>query len=336
MENLTHSLTGLALSRAGLNRYCPHASFLLIVAANIPDIDMLSLLGGPLYNLSVHRGFTHSVFFLPLMAILPVLIVSLIKRKWLPWRAAYLLSCIGVISHLLLDWSMAYGIRLLAPVSSQWYRLDLNFLTDAVILAVLLLAALGPVLGKLVSGEIGARPTSGRGLAIFALSFLVLYDVGRYFLHQRALAQLDSRLYSDTSPLRVAAFPTAVNPLIWEGLVETQNQYRLYELNAAREFDPTSGDVLYKPQWRPEFEKAKQTPQFRAFLDFAQFPIWFTEPVSDPSMGSSEWTKASVTDLRFGKPGAGAFTISALVDSHRSLQRVWFEFRPQRSVAIRQ
>ena len=40
MDNLTHSLTGLMLSRAGLNRFYPRATLVLVIAANIPDIDI--------------------------------------------------------------------------------------------------------------------------------------------------------------------------------------------------------------------------------------------------------------------------------------------------------
>ena len=37
---------------------------------------------------------------------------------------------LGVASHLLLDWTNSYGIRLLFPFSLQWFHLDLNALTD--------------------------------------------------------------------------------------------------------------------------------------------------------------------------------------------------------------
>ena len=39
MDNITHSLTGLMLSRAGLNRISPEATWVLLLAANAPDID---------------------------------------------------------------------------------------------------------------------------------------------------------------------------------------------------------------------------------------------------------------------------------------------------------
>src|SRR5580700_4729841 len=40
MDPLTHSATGLFLGRAGLNRYSRQAPWILVLAANAPDIDI--------------------------------------------------------------------------------------------------------------------------------------------------------------------------------------------------------------------------------------------------------------------------------------------------------
>ena len=143
------------------------------------------------------------------MALLPVLMACAIGRTMRGWAAAWGISIIGVASHLLLDWTNAYGIRLLFPFSSQWFHLDLINLFDLLVWAVLLLGWLGPMVGKLVSGEIGAQSGTGRGMAIFALSFFLVYDFGRFLSHQRAIEILNSRVYRDGPPIRVAAFPTA-------------------------------------------------------------------------------------------------------------------------------
>jgi len=100
MDNLTHSLTGFALARSGLDRLCPHATLLMILAANAPDLDIVALQGGPLRYLEWHRGYSHSVPCLPLMALLPVLAVGAIYRQKLPWMRAWLLCCIAVASTL--------------------------------------------------------------------------------------------------------------------------------------------------------------------------------------------------------------------------------------------
>ncbi len=170
MDNITHSLTGLALSRAGLERFCPRAVWLLMLSANAPDADIAVASQGAFPYLEAHRGYTHSLCGLPVMAALTVVVIAAIFRQRLPWFRAWLICLIGVASHLLLDATNSYGVRLLLPFSSRWSHLDLNGLYDVWILAVLVFAAIWPLFSRLVTREIGGRGSSaGRSLAIFAL-----------------------------------------------------------------------------------------------------------------------------------------------------------------------
>src|SRR6185437_13581736 len=93
MDNLTHTLVGVALSRSGLGKYCPRAGLLLIIAANIPDIDMVSMIQGQLRGLEIHRGYTHSLIGLPFMAALAVALTALFGWRKLPWRVTWLIAC---------------------------------------------------------------------------------------------------------------------------------------------------------------------------------------------------------------------------------------------------
>ncbi len=284
MDNLTHSLTGLMLSRAGLNRFYPRATLVLVIAANIPDIDFVTIARGPLYYFEQHRGITHAVAAAPVMALLPVLLACAIGKTMRGWAMAWAISIIGVASHLLLDWTNVYGIRLLLPFSSQWFHLDLINLFDLLVWAVLLLGWVAPMVSKLVSGEIGAKPGTGRGLAIFALSFFLLYDFGRFLSHQRAIEILNSRVYRDGPPLRVAAFPSGpVNPLEWQGWIERPDFVMHFPVNVRKEFDPTLGTVIFKAAPSPAIEAARQAKPVAVFLKFAQYPLWSVSPLDDPS-----------------------------------------------------
>lgn len=330
MDNLTHSLTGLALARAGLRKYSPHGTLLMILAANLPDIDMLSWLDGPLKTLEIHRGYTHSLLCLPAVAIAAVLITALVRRKRLPWAAAWGIACIGVASHLLLDWSMSYGIRLLLPFSSRWYALDLFSLTDWIVLGVLMIAWLGPELGRLVSDEIGSKHRGGRGLAIAALVFFCGYGGFRALMHRRAMAQLQSRVYDDVLEGRatnMGAFADSVNPLVWHAVVEGRHAYRMYDLGVMSNFDPMGGTLLYKANWTPLLERLSKTETFRYSLYFARFPYWQEAP------GADNTRTISLTDLRFGAPGESFFHFSAEVDPAGRLEQITFGRRAARPPA---
>ena len=73
MDNLAHTLAGAALAKAGLDRRTPLATPTLLIAANLPDVDVLSYLRDPLFALTFRRGWTHGILA---MAVLPVMLAA--------------------------------------------------------------------------------------------------------------------------------------------------------------------------------------------------------------------------------------------------------------------
>ncbi len=315
MDPLTHTAVGLFLSRAGLNRLTPRAAPILMLAANAPDIDIVTAAGGSLNYLHYHRHLTHSLIAMPLMAILPVVLVRFAGRKPVRWLGAFAAALIAVASHLLLDLTNAYGIRLFLPFSAEWLRLDLTGIVDLWIWAVFFLAIAGPFLSRLVGSEIASKkirsPHHGRGFAVAALVFVMLYECGRGALHARAAATLEAREYQGAIPSRVAALPDEVNPFRWRGLVETGDFYAVADVDLNAEFDPLRAAVFHKPEPNPAIEVARRTETFREFLRFSQFPLWRVSPPDAPENA----TLVEAFDMRFGSPQSPAFVASALVDS---------------------
>src|SRR5437763_1442621 len=216
MDNLTHTATGLFLSRIGLDRWTPLATPILLVAANAPDVDIVAAAGGSLTYLHFHRHLTHSLIAMPLMALLSVALVRLIGRKPVRWLGAWVIAMVALASHLLLDLTNTYGVRLLLPFSTRWLRLDITNIVDVWIWSALFLGVAAPFLARLVGSEIASGaakvPHHGRGAAWCALVFLLLYDSEPSVLHARAVAIAESRMYQGAAPLRVACLPNATNP----------------------------------------------------------------------------------------------------------------------------
>jgi len=326
MDPLTHTAIGLFLSRAGLNRLTPRAAPILMLAANAPDIDIVTAAGGSLSYLHFHRHLTHSLIAMPVMAILPVLLVRFAGRKPIRWLGAFAAALIAVASHLLLDLTNAYGIRLFLPFSAQWLRLDLTSVADLWIWAAFFLAIAGPFLSRLVGLEIASKNVRarhhGRGFAIAALVFVLAYNCGRGVLHARAEAALEAREYQGAVPSRSAALPDAVNPFHWRGLVETGDIYAVADVDLNAEFDPARAAIFHKPEPNPALEAARGTETFREFLRFSQFPLWRVSPGSGPE----EATLVEVFDMRFGSPDSPGFMASALVDSANRVSKTSFQF----------
>lgn len=310
------------LARAGLGKFAPQGTLLLAVAANAPDIDVVSWLGGPLVYLEYHRWIAHSLLAMPVIALLPVAIARIVHRGSFPWFRAFVLALIAVSTHLLLDLTNTYGIRLLLPFSSRWLRLDITNVIDLWLWAILLFALAAPALARLVSSEIGAKANPGRGWAMAALTLVALYDFGRYLAHERVLAMLNSRVYRAEVPIRVAAFPNVGNPLRWTGLVEVSDAYVMLPIGLPDDFDPTRGREFFKAKRSPAMEAAAKTPAFRVFLDFSAFPVWRTRPAVEPETA----TRVDVLDLRFGNPGQPGFNASAIVDASNRVLSAGFSF----------
>ena len=324
MDPLTHTATGLFLSRIGLKRWTPLATPILLLAANAPDIDIVTASGGSLSYLHYHRHLTHSLVAMPVMALLPVLLVRLVARKPVHWAGAFFAAMIAVASHLLLDLTNAYGIRLLLPFSAEWLRLDLNHIYDLWIWGVFLLCVAGPLVGRLVGSEIasGGAPSQhhGRGFAWLALLFVLLYDCGRGVLHARAVAALESRLYEGAVTTRVAALPGPANPMRWQGLADTGDFYAVESVDLLAGLDPTRALILYKPPPDAAIEAARRTPAFQEFERFSQFPLWRVSPAPDLPDGRM----VQLTDLRFGTPSAPGFIATAILDARLKPVRAWF------------
>jgi inner membrane protein len=326
MDNLTHSLVGLFLSRAGVNRWSPRATAIVVLAANLPDVDVVSAMGGAPGYLHWHRAWTHSLLAMPLEALVAVALVRVAFRMPLRWRGALAAALLGVGSHVLLDLTNAYGVRVLLPFSSEWIRWDIASIVDPWMLTILLLGILGPFLSRLVGSEIslgGARTRNyGRGGAVFALSVLTMYVGGRAALHARAVSTLESRLYGGAAPLRVAACTAPMNPMRWNGIVETDGFYALAPVDLLREFDPDRSRILEKPDPSPALERARTTPAFRELLRFAQYPMWRVWPDEKIENG----THVEAMDLRFGSPVSPAFFARARLDGNGKVVESSFHF----------
>src|SRR6185503_6434065 len=75
MDNLTHSLLGLAAAKAGCERLSPGATAVCLLAANAPDADVAILLFADRWSfLHYHRHITHSIVGTLVIALVPPLI----------------------------------------------------------------------------------------------------------------------------------------------------------------------------------------------------------------------------------------------------------------------
>jgi inner membrane protein len=305
MDNLTHTLTGLAVARAGLEKRTPGATLALVLASNIPDADLLFGLQGSASYLQHHRDLSHSVVGAPLLALALAVVLRLALRKarFLPLLAATLA---GVAVHVFMDLWTSYGTRVLAPFDRTFYTWDLVFIVDPWLL-LLLLATL------LLARRL---PTPSR-VATVGLGLMLAYVGGRAVLHQRAVEAGIARVPGG-SVVRAAALPTPLDPFRWRLLADTGSAYFTGEVNLNAPVTP-----LRRREKLPEtavVARVRETSDVAGvFLQFATFP-WLEVAETDAG------TEVVFRDLRFERPGRDSFAARVLVGPDGRIKSEAFRF----------
>lgn len=145
MDNLSHSLFGAAVAEFYIQKKYPKTPNLprtalyltSIVANNFPDADLLFAVidSSQLGSLLNHRGFTHTLFGAFLQPILMLLVLNFSLFKWRPETRVFkkdfwILSFLGCLTHILLDYFNSYGVHPLWPLSGTWHYLDSIFIIE--------------------------------------------------------------------------------------------------------------------------------------------------------------------------------------------------------------
>jgi membrane-bound metal-dependent hydrolase YbcI (DUF457 family) len=283
MDNVTHTLFALTLARTPLGRAGRGTTAALVIASNIPDIDLVAAARGSVSYLTWHRGPTHGPLGMVGLALATAGIVglgrrALDRRRSTDDRASgenasfgmlVSISMIGVLLHILMDLPTSYGTRVLSPFDWHWFAVDWLPIID-----VYVLMALGV---GLVFSEV-TKASRRRIAAIVLVLMAVNYGV-RAIAHHQALT-LAPRLFgphlpqpcdplaASASPIdvwprasaspappgrtclvEIAVMPTFISPFRWRVIAHLSNAYELHEINLldSRFQRPAEGGEVF---WR--------------------------------------------------------------------------------------
>lgn len=135
MDPITHGVTG---SMAALicsdhdDKLRP--AFVGLGAAMLADIEtFIQIPGDPLFNLEIHRQFTHSLIFIPVGALVAAGLFCLLFRKHYDFSALYLFSFAGYSTHWFMDLITSYGTELLWPFLDTRFALNITSVVDPII-----------------------------------------------------------------------------------------------------------------------------------------------------------------------------------------------------------
>jgi membrane-bound metal-dependent hydrolase YbcI (DUF457 family) len=328
VEPVTHALTSLLIARACQKYLPPMGTAMLVIAGVAPDLDYLSYFAGPSAYLQFHRTVLHSLPGAVLLACIAAVIFFMIDRahprRTLGFLPALAVSAFGIAVHVALDLSGAVGVRLMWPFRQTCTAYDLVASLDPWILLILALGIFLPELVRMVSEEIGEpkRSARGQGVALFCLLMLTAYVGARAELHRRAMVLLNSREYHGLPPATTGAFPAALSPFQWRGLISTASTIEETEFSLLpnSQFDPDKTLTHYKPQPSSALDAAQSTETAKKFLTYARFPLATPEPTQNGY-------HFVFRDLRFASNDTSPNNIVAIVELSASLNVTGQELR---------
>jgi len=294
MDNLCHTLTGAALGEAGLKRRTRFGSAALMLAANLPDLDVL-VFATDVPSVAFRRGWTHGVIA---QALLPLVLtaVMLVVARLRPARGAgppirvrglLLLSYAGVLSHVALDLLNPYGLRLLAPFDWRWFYGDVLFIIDP---WLWLIFAAGIWLARR-----GGQPAPARHAIAAALIYIAAMTANARLARNVVLEQW--RIERGGLPVGLMVGPLPITPFRRQIVVDAGINYETGTFNwlpLRVTFDPA---IVPKGDDDPRVARARAAPHVRGFLVWSRFPFWTLDT-------TPQGTRVSVGDLRFAGRGS--------------------------------
>lgn len=305
MDNLTHTLSGLVTARLVPARNLPMRSRYIagVLAANMPDLDiLLAPISSELYLLH-HRGETHSLLMLPLWALLLSWIFARMFKSPGGWRDFYGLTAVTLLVHIIGDWITGYGTQLFAPFTREAYSLGTTFIIDPLMTLVLLLGFLGSLAWK-------ASPRAAQASALLVLAWIGT----QFYWKQQALdageAYVRAQGLKDT---RVSAEPRPISPFNWTVIIREPEHYHYahLKLNAGTQ-QPAAADANRLTRALAEF----QPPQRASWRTVAKFGNGLDNPLA-----RDIWARPEFAFFRWFADAPALYRI----DHHPQGSCVWFE-----------
>ena len=290
MDNFCHTLVGAACGEAGLKRTTRFGNATLMIAANLPDLDVLSFVTDT-DPISFRRGWTHGVIAQLVLPLAFTAVMYAIGRLRAPRSDAgpplrigwlLLLSYLGVYSHVFLDFLNNYGVRVLAPVDWRWFYGDTLFIADVWLWLVL---GVGVWLARRQH-----RPEPARAGLVFASCYIALMLTSAQVA--RTVVSGVWRDVHGTEPRALMVGPLPFTPFTRTVIIDAGNRY---DVGTFRWWPTTvtfETEQVVKNSGQPLVNVARAAPPIREFLVWARFPYW----TMTREQGG---TRVTVGDVRF-------------------------------------
>ncbi len=220
MDSLTQFVLGAAVGEAVLGKKAGNKAILWGgIAGTIPDLDVFFTMGSALKEITLHRGFSHSLLFAFIAAPLLGWLVNKIYKDKIGFKSWTLLFFWSIVTHPILDTFTTYGTQLFLPFSD--YRAGLNniFIVDLVYTVPLMISVIVCLFFNRENPK--RRKWNNSGL-IFSSAYLLLSLVNKgYASHVFSNSLKEKGIKTEHCMTGV----TPLNILLWYNVAEVDSGY---------------------------------------------------------------------------------------------------------------
>ena len=223
MDIVTQGILGATVAQSVAKKEHVHlATFVGLLSGLIADVDVfIRSSTDPLLALEYHRHFTHSLFFVPVGALVAFLVLLPFLRKKLPLRYFYLYCFFGYLLSGLIDACTSYGTYLLWPASNARISWNIVSIVDPLFTSLLLI---GVIAGFRTSKTIYTR----LGL-VLAGCYLLLSVCQSHRVEDAIYALAEQR---GQKIEKVVIKPTFGNILLWRSVYLSEGRFHVDAVRA--------------------------------------------------------------------------------------------------------
>lgn len=302
MDSVSQLALGAAVSVAAMGRRSAvwKAALWGAVAGTLPDLDVLVDHGDAIRNMVLHRGASHSLFWLTLLSLPLAAAVARLHGETALWRRWWLAIWLALVTHPLLDTMTVYGTRLALPFSDWPYAVGSIFIIDPLFTLPLLAGA-----GWALASRSGARGLRANAAGLLLAGAYLGWSVA-------AQAQVERVARASLAAQGIAAeqllvTPTAFNTVLWrvvalDGSRYHEGFYSLLDRGRPMHFDAFDRGTALAPALRG----------IAGVQQVAAFSKGFYKL-------HAEGDELFVTDLRMGQEPAYVFNF-AVAERHSPVQ----------------
>ena len=235
MDPISQGTVGAAFAQTEANKNnIAKISIVGFLAGLAPDLDVLIRSStDPVLFLEYHRQFTHSLFFIPLGALIVSAFVFPLVRKSLSFKATYVASFLGYATHGLLDACTSYGTLLFWPFSNERITWNNISIVDPLLTipAFILLAV--------------AIKTKRRRFSFLIVGWIVSYLALGLVQYERALSSgLKLAQSRGHSAERMTLKPSFGNLILWKSIYQHGDRFYVDAIRAGRTLTWCSGESI--------------------------------------------------------------------------------------------